>query len=165
MRCCCVCSDGSIAGISLKTQILYLVVFIARYLDLFSNPFGSLYNSFMKLLFIGTAAAIVYLMTSKPPICDTCDRKGDSFNVLFLVVPCFVLALIINDYFSPMEVRRHCRAMGGHIPSHPSLTRWLLICRFCGRFRSIWKQLRLYHSSLWYGIQRSHLPLPALTVD
>lgn len=39
------------AGISLKTQELYLVVFIARYLDLFTN-FHSLYNSVMKVFYL-----------------------------------------------------------------------------------------------------------------
>jgi len=38
----------SVAGISLKTQELYALVFITRYLDLFWN-FYSLYNSIMKV--------------------------------------------------------------------------------------------------------------------
>ncbi|KAL6181386.1 hypothetical protein ACLB2K_048041 [Fragaria x ananassa] len=39
------------AGISLKTQDLYAVVFLARYLDLFTD-FISVYNSVMKVVFI-----------------------------------------------------------------------------------------------------------------
>jgi len=91
-------------GISLKTQCLYLLVFVTRYLDLLTNFNASWYNSLMKLLFIGTSGAIVYLMAVKPPISDTCDRKGDQFNPLYLIVPCAVLALIFNDYFSPIEI-------------------------------------------------------------
>ena len=41
----------SAVGISLKTQELYLIVFVARYADLFSH-FYSLYNTFMKIAFI-----------------------------------------------------------------------------------------------------------------
>ncbi len=36
-------SSKSVAGISLKTQELYVIVFVARYLDLFWN-FLSIYN-------------------------------------------------------------------------------------------------------------------------
>jgi len=38
----------STAGISLKTQILYVIVFCSRYIDLLWN-FASMYNWFMKV--------------------------------------------------------------------------------------------------------------------
>ena len=41
----------SAVGISLKTQELYLIVFVARYADLFSH-FYSYYNTLMKIAFI-----------------------------------------------------------------------------------------------------------------
>ncbi|KAL6192663.1 hypothetical protein ACLB2K_033749 [Fragaria x ananassa] len=41
----------SCSGISLKTQDLYAVVFLAQYLDLFTD-FISVYNSVMKVVFI-----------------------------------------------------------------------------------------------------------------
>ena len=41
-------AQKSCAGISLKTQILYAVVYVARYTDLL-NSYISLYNSGMKL--------------------------------------------------------------------------------------------------------------------
>ena len=44
----------SAVGISLKTQELYLIVFVARYADLFSH-FYSLYNTFMKVAFMGAS--------------------------------------------------------------------------------------------------------------
>ncbi len=44
-------STRSCKGISLKTQCLYVLVFVTRYLDLFWN-FSSLYNSVMKVVFI-----------------------------------------------------------------------------------------------------------------
>ena len=37
------------------SQELYLIVFLARYLDLFTS-FHSLYNTCMKLIFIGASA-------------------------------------------------------------------------------------------------------------
>ena len=54
----------SCAGISGKSQILFLVVFVTRYLDLFTS-FISLYNTVMKMFFIGSAAGTVYLMYHK----------------------------------------------------------------------------------------------------
>ena len=54
----------SCAGISGKSQILFLVVFVSRYLDLFTS-FISLYNTVMKMFFISSAAGTVYLMYQK----------------------------------------------------------------------------------------------------
>ena len=51
----------SYAGISFKTQALYVTVFVSRYLDLFTN-WVSLYNLIMKIFFIGSSVYILYLM-------------------------------------------------------------------------------------------------------
>jgi len=91
----------SCAGISAKTQILFLAVFVCRYIDIFTN-FISPYNSLMKLFFISSSIATVYLMWIK--FKATYDRNHDTFRVEFLVVPAIVLALIINHEFSVMEI-------------------------------------------------------------
>ena len=44
--------------------MLYVVVFVSRYLDLFFR-FISVYNSVMKLFFIGSSCYILYLMKFK----------------------------------------------------------------------------------------------------
>lgn len=49
-------------GISFKTQALYVAVFVTRYLDLFAGEWVSLYNTVMKLFFIGSSVYILYLM-------------------------------------------------------------------------------------------------------
>jgi hypothetical protein len=49
------------AGISLKTQELYLLVFLTRYLDLFTN-FYSLYNTLMKVVYLAASGWIVYML-------------------------------------------------------------------------------------------------------
>ena len=49
-------------GISFKTQALYVAVFVTRYLDLLYTEPVSLYNTFMKLFFIGSSCYILYLM-------------------------------------------------------------------------------------------------------
>jgi ER lumen protein retaining receptor len=87
-------------GISLNTQVLYALVFLTRYLDLFWN-FASLYNYMMKLIFIATSCGIVYVMKfvepwSKSYIDDT--KNADLVHPVYLIVPSFVLGIFINDY-------------------------------------------------------------------
>lgn len=67
-----------------------------RYLDLFMY-FISLYNTFMKLFFIGSTALIIYLMRVKKPFCTTYDSLGDSFPHLKVLLPvALVLSLIVH---------------------------------------------------------------------
>ncbi|KAA8495908.1 ER lumen protein-retaining receptor B [Porphyridium purpureum] len=82
-------TSKNVAGISLRTQQLYLLVFCTRYLDLlFTNPFRSgltMYNTVFKILFIASSAYIVYLMRKKYK--QTYSVKDDTFRVEFLIVP------------------------------------------------------------------------------
>jgi ER lumen protein retaining receptor len=55
-------TSRSCRGISFKTQLLYLIVFLTRYVDLLTGPYVSLYNTLMKLFFIGSTAYTLYLM-------------------------------------------------------------------------------------------------------
>lgn len=52
------------AGISFKTQALYVAVFVSRYVDLLFR-WVSLYNSLMKVIFIASSVYILYLMKAK----------------------------------------------------------------------------------------------------
>merc|ERR1712010_182046 len=75
------------AGLSLKTQIIYAVVFACRYLDLFTN-FYSMYNTVLKILFLGCTYYIIYLCMYDAQISATYDvDKKDSFKIHFLLVP------------------------------------------------------------------------------
>ena len=91
----------SCAGISGKSQILFSIVYTTRYLDLIST-FVSPYNTIMKLVFIVTSFATVYLMYVK--FKATYDHNHDTFRIEFLLIPCIVLALLINHDFTVMEV-------------------------------------------------------------
>jgi len=91
----------SCRGISFKTQALYVAVFVARYLDLFFR-FVSLYNSAMKLFFIGSSVYILYLMKYKYR--PTHDPSIDTFKVEYLVGPCVIFALIFNYKFIVSEI-------------------------------------------------------------
>eukprot|EP00455_Lapot_gusevi_P015736 TRINITY_DN1800_c0_g2_i2.p1 TRINITY_DN1800_c0_g2~~TRINITY_DN1800_c0_g2_i2.p1 ORF type:complete len:221 (+),score=54.37 TRINITY_DN1800_c0_g2_i2:85-747(+) len=90
-------------GISLKTQFLYALVFVTRYLDLFYN-FASMYNWIMKIIFIASSCTIVYLMKYKEPYCRSYDPKTDNLPLVYVIAPCAVLALFINEYFGFVEI-------------------------------------------------------------
>jgi len=81
-------------GISVRTHELFLVVFVTRYLDLFTT-FYSLYNSVMKIVFLCSTSAIIYMIKFQEPIKSTYDKGQDSFlHWKFAVAPCAVIALI-----------------------------------------------------------------------
>mmetsp|Transcript_20360 Transcript_20360/g.34086 ORF Transcript_20360/g.34086 Transcript_20360/m.34086 type:complete len:221 (-) Transcript_20360:258-920(-) len=83
-------------GISIKTQELYLVVFVTRYLDLFTTYY-SLYNSIMKVVYIASTALIIYMVRGTEPFKTNYDNAQDSFlHWKFAVAPCVVLALVTN---------------------------------------------------------------------
>ncbi len=81
-------------GVSIKTQELYLVVFVARYLDLFTTYY-SLYNSLMKILYISATGYIIYMVKETEPFKTNYDKAQDSFlHWQFAVAPCAVLSLV-----------------------------------------------------------------------
>ncbi|KAJ8076645.1 endoplasmic reticulum retention protein [Marasmius tenuissimus] len=94
-------TSRSCRGISFKTQALYVAVFVTRYLDLFYR-YVSLYNSLMKLFFIGSSCYTLYLMKGR--FRPTHDPSIDTFRIEYLLGPCFVLALIFNYQFSFTEI-------------------------------------------------------------
>ncbi|KAI6029396.1 hypothetical protein PISMIDRAFT_680340 [Pisolithus microcarpus 441] len=91
----------SCRGISFKTQALYVLVFLTRYLDLFW-AWISWYNFLMKIFFISSSCYILYLVHYR--FRPTYDPSLDTFKVEYLVGPCFVLALIFNYHFDFSEI-------------------------------------------------------------
>lgn len=64
----------------------------------------------MKLIFLASSAAIVYYMRYDRVVKQTYDRRQDTFRYLFLIVPCLILALLINHAFTLTEVGPGCGA-------------------------------------------------------
>jgi len=99
-------TSKSCAGISLRTHLLYLLVFCSRYLDLFfTNPVKSwltAYNTIMKILFIATSAYTIFLMRKKYK--QTYSVAHDTFRVQFLIAPAAVLAMIFHYKLSFFEL-------------------------------------------------------------
>lgn len=94
----------SAAGISLRTQEMYAIVFCSRYIDLLWN-FSSLYNTVLKIGFVGASLAIVYYIRYSSPQKSTYNAEEDSFPTQYLLAGCAVLGVLINqDHRSPFEM-------------------------------------------------------------
>ncbi|KAL8597652.1 hypothetical protein ACOMHN_031587 [Nucella lapillus] len=91
----------SCAGISGKSQLLYLIVFLSRYLDLFT-VFISYYLTSMKVIFISLTALTVLLIFVIYK--STYDSEHDTFNIAALLLPAAALAFYINHEFYFLEV-------------------------------------------------------------
>ncbi|CAB1106319.1 unnamed protein product [Ectocarpus sp. CCAP 1310/34] len=88
-------ASKSAAGISLKTQELFLVVFLTRYVDLFFRFISCI----MKVLYITLTSLIIYMIREHVPTKATYDKSQDSFlHWQFAVAPCAVLALLIHSW-------------------------------------------------------------------
>lgn len=101
-------------GVSWKTQFLFTLVVITRYLDLFDNmqhysTLGDshlLYLIVFKLVFFTTHFYILYLFWyyNKVNTGNNYEEHKDTCNIYFLLVPCFLIALITTAETSFTEV-------------------------------------------------------------
>lgn len=91
----------SCAGVSGKTQLMFALCFVTRYLDLFTN-FVSVYNTSMKVFYLSASIGTCYLIYMK--FKATYDGNHDSFRMEFLIAPAAGLACLINHQFNVMEV-------------------------------------------------------------
>lgn len=92
---------GRTIGISFKTQLLYSLVFLTRYLDLFFR-FISVYNTCMKIFFIASSLYILYLMKIK--FKATYDANLDTFRIEYLLGAAAILAIAFPYDYSVLEV-------------------------------------------------------------
>lgn len=144
-----------ILGISGKSQILFAVVYLSRYLDLFTT-FISVYNTFMKFIFVVSSLGTLYLMYMK--FRATYDHNHDSFRIEFLLIPCVVLALLINHDFTVLEV--------SWIRMPRWIQSWFTCCcrfRYYGHSQSTWSRLQSYHNCSWSVRQARLKVLRAIT--
>lgn len=72
----------SCAGISGKSQILFALVYTTRYLDLLTT-YISAYNVFMKIIFIVTSYATVFLIYVKFKV--SYDHNHDTFRYVVFI--------------------------------------------------------------------------------
>lgn len=79
----------SCSGVSLKTNIIYLIVFICRYInDGFFYP--PLYNIVFKTFYLVSTSFVIVLMLTKYK--KTYNKKHDTFSMLGLLIFCVPFA-------------------------------------------------------------------------
>ncbi|EEA05496.1 ER lumen protein retaining receptor protein, putative [Cryptosporidium muris RN66] len=94
----------SCLGISCRMQEIYLIVFCSRYIDLLWS-FVSVYNSLMKVIFIGSTSYCIYLMRYQIPISRTYDKSADNFSYQkYLLLPALLLGIITSDKWIFSEI-------------------------------------------------------------
>eukprot|EP00756_Hemistasia_phaeocysticola_P061094 Hpha_TRINITY_DN4580_c0_g1::TRINITY_DN4580_c0_g1_i1::g.115391::m.115391/K10949/KDELR; ER lumen protein retaining receptor len=87
----------SCAGLSMKSQLAYALVFTARYVPgLVTGHLTSWYLLAMKLFFLVSSWYIVFLMRFRNPWKASYSRDLDSLKMRYLVLPCLVLALFFH---------------------------------------------------------------------
>jgi len=92
--------NKSVAGISRTTQILYFLVFITRYLDLFDHTQTS-YLVFFKLTYIGTSLAVLTMFWK---LASTYERRHDTFNIGVVIIPCATASVLLTNEYSLLEI-------------------------------------------------------------
>lgn len=91
----------SCAGVSGKSQILFTLVYLTRYMDLLTT-YISAYNSAMKLIFISVSLTTLYLIYVQYRA--TYDREQDSFSNEIIILSCLTFAFVINYNYVAIEV-------------------------------------------------------------
>jgi len=94
-------ASKSCMGISGRSQILFLLVFLTRYMDVFTH-FISMYNTSIKIFFIISTTTNIYLVFVK--YAGTISSDMDTFRIEFLILGAALLALFVNHDFSFQEV-------------------------------------------------------------
>ena len=59
----------------------------------------------MKVIFITATLSIIWYMRKHRTVSQTYCKEEDTFKMEYLIVPCFLLALLVNHELSVMEVR------------------------------------------------------------
>ncbi|KAK2956116.1 putative ER lumen protein-retaining receptor [Blattamonas nauphoetae] len=91
----------SVEGISLKTQLLYLIVFCCRYVDIFWN-YKLMYNNIFKIFYVSITAYLCYLIGIKYK--STYQKDQDRFKLWWAIVPSVILGIIFNsNHKKPFE--------------------------------------------------------------
>lgn len=97
-RPCRMLLTDSFVGVSLLTQILYALVFVTRYLDLFrASGWGDVWNDFFKIFYIVSSFYIILLMMRMYP--RTREKERAWKLALWSVGGSIVLAPIILPIF------------------------------------------------------------------
>ena len=96
----------TVSELSYRTQEIYLIVFLSRYMDIFLY-FISLYNLTFKIMFISATCYIIYLIRFAKPYCLAYDKNTDSLNHYLYIYPSALILTILfhmnSNYYKTFE--------------------------------------------------------------
>mmetsp|Transcript_15618 Transcript_15618/g.36564 ORF Transcript_15618/g.36564 Transcript_15618/m.36564 type:complete len:311 (+) Transcript_15618:75-1007(+) len=92
--------NKSVKGFSRGTQVLYCLVFVTRYLDLFDHS-QSFYLTFFKLTYIATSLFILGLFYQYH---STYEARNDTFNLPVVIIPCLTASFLLTSEYSILEI-------------------------------------------------------------
>jgi ER lumen protein retaining receptor len=81
-------------GLSFKTQLFYLIIFLSRYMDMWtmtSHSSHSVYLYVFKIFYICSAAGIVFVMRRWAA---TIETNKDTCSYLGVLVPCLIATMV-----------------------------------------------------------------------
>ena len=99
----------SCRGVSLITQELFLVVYVARYIDLL-YLFESFGAEIVKIAHLAVAIAIVLIMRYYEPVLGTYDVELDTVPRAAMLIPPLVLAVVFHKARGPCMHACVCEA-------------------------------------------------------
>lgn len=91
-------------GLSLKTQVLYALVFVTRYLDLLDHA-QNFYLTTFKITFILSSLGSVglfWVYAKEDP--TSYEREKDTANVVAMLIPCCIAAIIMPKENELLEI-------------------------------------------------------------
>jgi ER lumen protein retaining receptor len=131
------------AGVSRKAQKLFLLVFLSRYLDLFTSFYSS-YNSAMKIFFVVSTAAILYGLHYVEPAKSTYSVSQDRFVYWHALVPAGTVAFLVHS-FGTGTVEISGGGMEMHFSGHIHVIELLWTFSICLEPMAMLPQLAIFH--------------------
>lgn len=95
-----IAKNKSVGGISRSTQILYFLVFVTRYLDLFDHT-QTAYLVLFKMTYIATSIIVLVLFHQ---LDVTYERRNDTCNLAVIIFPCITASILLTNEYSMLEV-------------------------------------------------------------
>ena len=91
----------SCSGISFQTHLLYLIVFLTRYInqDIFRPP---IYNILFKIFYIFSTLIILIIM--KTIFKKTYRKKHDNFKIIWILIICTIITYFTTRNFEIDEI-------------------------------------------------------------
>jgi ER lumen protein retaining receptor len=104
--------NGSCRGLSFRTQLFYFLVFVTRYLDIFSQlahfQDHTLYLVLFKLFYIISSAGIVFVMYKWR---STIEANKDTCPIFVIILPCMVIAVVSTYVFGSQTFHNESRLL------------------------------------------------------